>query len=223
MKKYIPYTLVVLGLLVVVVAVGVVVKTLKGSVEETKTEEDVVTELPVEQRPAISLVPTGDPNIPNSYGRILKLKVEKINVPKAATLDYLFTYTTQNGGQQGGSGTIKLSATEVEKNLLLGSESSGKYRFDSGVSLGSIMLTFRDESGKSLGKVESQFHLQVGETELTSADNLFKYSLDKKAKDVAFVTMQTFLQPKESENLVVWQNGYGVFSLDGKPHSGQLN
>jgi hypothetical protein len=85
-----------------------------------------------------------------------------------------------------------------------------------------MTITFRDEDGKSVGKLSTDFHLQSGVTELTSIDGKFTYTLDKVAKSVFFVTMNTFLQPEASE-YVVWQNGYGVFASDGKPHAGKVS
>lgn len=200
----------------------VVAKSLKGGVaKETPKEKETVLDLPQSQWPLVTLSPTTDAKIPNSLGHLLNLKVQKINVDGAASMDYLLVYNTSDGGQQGVPGTIKLGGVDVDKNLLLGSESSGKYRFDAGVSQGTITLTFRNSSGKSLGKVTSDFSLQTNETELTSVDGKFMYTLERQAKGVYFVTMPTFLQPEANDNLVTWSNGYGVFSSDGKPHSGK--
>jgi hypothetical protein len=136
-------------------------------------------------------------------------------------MDYLLVYSTTSGGQQGVPGTIKLTGGDIDKNLLLGSESSGKFRFDAGVSQGTITITFRDGNGKSLGKLSTDFHLQSNETSLTSVDGKFTYNLDKLAKGVYFVTMPTFIQPDASMT-VVWQNGYGVFASDGLSHLGKV-
>jgi hypothetical protein len=148
--------------------------------------------------------------------------VQKINVPGASTMDYLLVYSTTVGGQQGVPGTVQLTGGDVDKNLLLGSESSGKYRFDDGVTQGSITITFRNSSGKSMGKLSSDFHLQTGTLGLSSVDGKFTYNLDKLAKGVYFVTMPTFIQPADSSSYVIWQNGYGVFASDGLPHTGQV-
>ncbi len=209
--------------MVVLLAVFVVVRSFKNSVSTKSTpgEEEVVRELPQDQWPVVSLVPTSDPSIPNSLGHLLDFKVQKMNVPGAATMDYLLVYTTSNGGQQGVPGTIQLTGADVDKNLLLGSESSGKFRFDAGVSQGTITITFRNSTGKSLGKLSSDFHLQSDEKVLTSVDGKFNYTLDKAAKGVFFVTMPTFVQPADAASLVVWRDGYGVFASDGKPHSGK--
>ena len=217
-----PLILIGAGVLVVLLAAFVVVRTLKSNTSSGSSDQvEVIPELPQSQWPVVSLTPTTEARIPNSLGHLLGLKVQKINVPGATTMDYLLVYNTVNGGQQGVPGTIKLTGSDIDKNLLLGSESSGKFRFDAGVSQGTITITFRNSSGKSMGKLSSNFHLQSDTMALSSIDNKFVYNLDKLAKGVYFVTMPTFTQPDPSI-YVVWQNGYGVFASDGKAHSGKV-
>jgi len=219
MKKILP---ILIG--VGVVVVGIVAFLIfngpkkESSTSTTKTETTpVLTEA---QWPAISLTPTENPGVSGSLGHWLALKVEKINIAKAASMDYLLVYSTSDGGQQGVPGTVKLTGADIEKKLLLGSESSGKFRYDAGVETGTVTITFRDSNGKSVGKLSSEFHLQSGVTELTSIDGSFKYTLDKAAKGIYFVTMKTYLEPTVAT--VVWQNGYGVFASDGKAHTGTV-
>jgi hypothetical protein len=224
MKKYIPLILIGGGVLIIVLAIFVVMKSLKSTTSTltpSQTTENV-PELAQAQWPVLSLAPTVDATIPNSLGHLLDMKVQKINVPNATTMDYLLIYNTTDGGQQGVPGTIQLTGVDVDKNLLLGSESSGHYRFDDGVTQGNITITFRDKSGKSLGKLSSDFHLQTGEIGLTSVDGKFSYNLTKLAKGVYFVTMPTFVQPADSSSYVIWQNGYGIFASDGKAHAGSV-
>ncbi len=135
-------------------------------------------------------------------------------------MDYLMVYSTSDGGQQGVPGTVKLTGDNIEKKLLLGSESSGKFRYDAGVTTGTMTITFRNANGKMLGKLTTEFHLQSGVTELTSVDGMFKYTLDKIAKNVYFVTMKTYAEPTIAT--VVWENAYGVFASDGKEHTGKI-
>ena len=222
MKKYLPLILIGSGVLVVLLAVFVVFRTLKSSTPTSSPDQaEVIPELPQSEWPVVTLAPTTDDKIPNSLGHLLDFKVQKINVSGATSMDYLLVYNTSDGGQQGVPGTIKLAGGDIDKNLLLGSESSGKFRFDAGVSQGTVTVTFRDGNGKSLGKLSTDFHLQSNETSLTSIDGKFTYNLDKPAKGVYFVTMPTFTQPDPSM-YVVWQNGYGIFASDGKPHSGKV-
>lgn len=219
MKKYIPLVLVGLGVLVVAVAGLVIMKSMKR-VGEVSPEEVSVPELSRAQWPVVSLIPSEDPAVPNSLGHFLDFKVQGIDVPGADSMDYLLVYTTSDGGQQGAPGTVKLTGGDVERKLLLGSASSGKYRFDAGVSTGTMTITFRDAKGKSMGKLTTAFHMQLNETVLTSVDGKFTYTLDKAAKGVYFITMPTFAQPDPSI-YVAWSEGYGVFASDGLSHPGK--
>lgn len=222
MKKNLPLILIGGGILIVVLAVLVVIRTLKASTATTSVDQTAsIPVLSQSQWPIVTLTPITDSTIPNSLGHLLNLKVQKINVPGASSMDYLLVYNTVDGGQQGVPGTVQLTGGDIERPLLLGSESSGHYRFDDGVTQGTITITFRGSSGKSLGKLSSDFHLQTGNVGLTSIDGKFTYNLDSLAKGVYFVTMQTFVQPDPSM-YVVWQNGYGVFASDSKPHTGKV-
>ena len=222
MKKNLPLILIGGAVVIIVLAIFLVVKSLKSATSTSSTQPEVIKELTQAQWPVLSLTPTVDATIPNSLGHLLDFKVQKINVSGAATMDYLLVYNTIDGGQQGVPGTVQLTGGDIDKVLLLGSESSGHYRFDDGVSQGTITITFRDSSGKSLGKLSSDFHLQTGVIGLSSVDNKFTYNLDKLAKGVYFVTMPTFVQPADATSYVAWQNGYGVFASDGKPHTGSV-
>ena len=219
MKKYLPLILVGVGVLIVVVVIFVIVRSSGSKIKQTA--EETIPELPQSQWPVVTLIPTNNPDVSGSEGHWLDFKVQKINVPSAASMDYLLVYSTSDGGQQGVPGAVKLTGTEIERKLLLGSESSGKFRYDAGVERGTMTITFRDAKGKSVGKISTDFHLQLNVTELTSVDGKFKYTLDKAAKGVFFITMPTFVQP-EASMYVVWQNGYGVFASDGKSHSGEV-
>lgn len=218
-KKLIP---IIAGVLIVlVVIVGFVIKNNKSKNGSEDEEDSNVRVLSESEWPAISLTPTNKPGVSGSEGHWLAFKVEKINIEGAASMDYLLVYNTTDGGQQGVPGTAKITGDSIEKQLLLGSESSGKFRYDSDVETGSITLTFRNEDGKMIGKLSSDFHLQSGVTELTSSDGVFKFTLDKAAKGVYFVTMKTYVEP--ATPTVVWENGYGVFASDGESHAGTVS
>lgn len=221
LKKYLPLILMGIGVVVIALVAVFIMNFTKGSGKVTQVAENI-PELPQNQWPVVTLTPTSDPTVPNSLGHFLNFKVQKINVSGAASMDYLLVYSTSDGGQQGVPGTVKLTGVDIDKNLLLGSESSGHYRFDDGVSTGTITITFRDANGKSLGKLSSNFHLQMGVVALSSTDGKFTYTLSKDVKGVYFVTMPTFVQPTDATSYVAWQNGYGVFSSDGKPHAGTV-
>jgi hypothetical protein len=207
-KKYLPFILVGVGILILVVAFLLMRKAKSGVVED-----DTVKEIPVEQRPIVSLIPSDD-------GHWLKLKIEKIKVEGATTLDYELLYTLPDGRVQGVPGTLKIEG-DVIRDLLLGSESSGKFRYDEGVETGTITVRFRNSKGKLIGRLSSKFRMQTGEKVLMSEDESFKYQLDTLPKGVYFVTMVPFAEPNPS-SVVIYQNDYAIFASDGKTHSGKV-
>ena len=210
MKKYLPLILVGVGIVLTTIVFILIRNSKKeGAVEE----EETAKEIPQDQWPAVSLTPSED-------GHWLTFKVQQIKVKDAATMDYELIYSTTSGGQQGVPGTVKL-AGNVERKLLLGSESSGKFRYDEGVETGKMTIRFRNDKGKLIGKLTTYFRLQSGTTELTSVDEKFKYTLDKLEKGVFFVTMKTFAEPNPSL-YIVWKDSYGIFASDGKPHPGEV-
>lgn len=120
MKKFIPLILLVVGVVVLLLVYFLVIKPSKT---QTGNEEQVssLMEVSLDDRPVASLTPTAD-------GHWLNLKVDKINIP-AATMDYELLYDLPDGRTQGVPGTITLNGLKViERKLLLGSESSGKFR-----------------------------------------------------------------------------------------------
>ncbi|MCH7641286.1 hypothetical protein IID22_03760 [Patescibacteria group bacterium] len=211
MKKFLPVFLFLLG---VVVLVGVYFLVIKGKKEEPTTEEETaLVETPLEKRPIASLTPSSD-------GHWLKLLIEKI-VIDAASLDYELLYKLPDGRTQGVPGTIKLTGQkEIERDLLLGSESSGKFRYDEGVERGTLTLRFRNDTGKLIAKFSTEFHLQSETNELTSTDGVFKYTLDKSSK-AFFVTMETFGVPDDPPGEVI-DGPYGVFSSSSTVLPGEM-
>jgi hypothetical protein len=218
-KKVLPF--IVVGIVLLLVVVFFVAKGMKGGTATPTPQDANVPDLPQAEWPVVSLTPTSNPQVSGSLGHWLDFKAQNINVPSATSMDYELIYSTTDGGQQGVPGTVKLDGTDVDRPLLLGSESSGKFRYDAGVEQGTMTLKFRDASGKLIGKLSTDFHLQSGVIALTSIDGNFTYNLDKVAKGVFFVTMKTFADPAASM-VVVSQNGYSVFASDGKPHTGKL-
>lgn len=201
MKKYLPIILFVVGI-VFLVGIVLLIKSNrhKGSEEETET----VAEIPLEQRPMVSLTPTAD-------GHWLNLVVSKIKV-EAQSLDYELLYKLPDGRTQGVPGSVSLGGkTDFERKLLLGSESSGKFRYDEGVEAGTLTLRFRNDKGKLVGKLSTEFHLQSNTQLLASVDGDFKLNLDTKLKEGFFVVMETFGLPGEFTKAVA-SGPYGVFS-----------
>ncbi|HLD91861.1 MAG TPA: hypothetical protein VI795_00530, partial [Patescibacteria group bacterium] len=162
-------------------------------------------------RPFASLTPTTD-------GHYINLKIEKIKVPKAVSMDYELLYSLPDGRAQGVPGTADLKdQVTFERKLLLGSESSGKFRYDEGVEEGSLTIRFRDTKGKLLAKFSTKFHLQSDVAELSSIDESFVYKFDKKPKGIYFITMETFGMPSDSNVTSVTSGPYGVFSSTDLP------
>ncbi len=214
MKKYLPFIILGIGALVFIGAVLLVRRNNSASLSgDNQDQTQVVAEIPQDQRPAAALVPKTD-------GHWLVLKVSGIKVPNASSMDYELLYKTDKGTTQGVPGTIQLKGqTSISRDLLLGSESSGKFRYDTGVENGTLNLRFRDSTGKLLGKLSTEFHLQSGTTVLSSSDGSFKYTLNKIATGVFFVTMQPFGTP-DPTSVVVFSNGWAVYASDGLAHPG---
>lgn len=217
MKKYLPVVLLVVGVLAVV---GVFLSLQGGgSVTPTSTPavEESAPEIVFDQRPFVSLTPRSD-------GHWLRLSISGINkVTGSTSVDYLLEYTAKGDINQGVPGNVKLTGiTTIDRDLLLGSESSGKFRYDEGVSQGKLTLKFRDVTGKLLGKLSTDFHLQnYADDTFTSIDGVFSYKLDKSVKKGYFVTLSTFgvIEGVKGE---LASTPYGVFSSEIIKMSGKV-
>jgi|SRR5581483_6047442 len=212
MKKYLP--LFIAALLGIAFILGVFIVRHNNSVANNDDEEaQNIPDLPDDQKPILALVPTSD-------GHYLSLKIEEINkIKDVNSLDYELTWKANNAGNvttQGTSGAVKVAGqSSYNKDILLGSESSGKFRYDQGVETGSLTLRFRNSSGKLLGKVSSEFHLQTNTTSLSSVDGSYKYTLPKAQPGVWYVTMKSYGKPN-STSVVVYSNGWAVYSSSVK-------
>jgi hypothetical protein len=207
-KKYLPLILLGVGVLVLIL-VFVVIKNKKSAVV-VEEDTDTIVEVPFSQRPFANLTPTSD-------GHYINLKIDKITLPKVASLDYELLYELPDGRTQGVPGTIDLKGeTSFERKLLLGSESSGKFRYDEGVNGGSLTIRLRGSNGKLLAKFSTKWHLQSTDQELTSIDQNFTYKLEKKPKGMYFVTMETF-GLMDSTVTSVASGPYGIFSSETLP------
>lgn len=189
MKKYLPLFLFLIGILVL----GAVFFFIARSTKETQApldESEKVAEVPLIDRPVATLTPSAD-------GHWLKLKIEKIKI-SAITLDYELLYTLPDGRTQGVPGSTDIKGeSSFERDLLLGSESSGKFRYDEGVEEGTLTLKFRNDMGKLVAKFVTKWHLQSNTKEITSVDGKFKATLKKTPTKTFFVTMETFGVPGE--------------------------
>lgn len=206
-KKFLPLILLGVGILVLVL-VFVFIKNRKSDV--VVDDSAALTEVAFADRPVAMLTPTSD-------GHYINLKIEKLTLPKAVSLDYELLYSLPDGRTQGVPGTVDLKGETVfERKLLLGSESNGKFRYDDGVTDGSLTIRLRDSKGKLLAKFSTKWHLQSIDTDLTSIDESFTYVLEKKPKGMYFVTMETFGLPDKSITSV--ESGpYGIFASDKLP------
>lgn len=206
-KKFLPLILLGVGLIVLVI-VFVLIKNKKAVVVVDDTAP--LAEVVFVDRPFASLTPTSD-------GHYINLKIDKITLPKAVSLDYELLYDLPDGRTQGVPGTVDLKGEKsFERKLLLGSESSGKFRYDEGVKDGSLTVRLRGSNGKLLAKFSTKWSLQSTDQELTSIDQNFTYKLDKKPKGMYFVTMETFgLMDSSITN--VTSGPYGVFASSDLP------
>lgn len=210
-KKYLP---VGVFLAVVILLAGVFFAFKARRDKGIEPDIENIPELPADQRPVTSLVPTED-------GHYLNLIVEDINVPGASMMEYEVYYETATGIQQGIPGRVTLTGPQsIERELLLGSESSGKFRYDEGVDEGTLAIKFRDVDGKFIGKVKTTWKLYKDTQDLASSDGKFVYSLDDPSESY-FVVMETFGLPVNYEN--VTSGPYGVFASDVEKHPGTLN
>lgn len=219
LKKYLPFILVGVGILVLLLVYFTVFKKTSNNVVP---EETALIEVALPDRPFVVLSPKEDVN--KNFGHWLHLKIEKLKIPGAVSVDYELLYNLTSGEQQGVPGTVMLSGQSViERDLLLGSESSGKFRYDEGVTYGTLTLRFRNEKGKLLVKFVSDFHMQNSEKVLTSKDGKFTYTLDKAPTKTYFVTMPTFGVPDELPLGNVSGEPYSVASSSKAALSGSVN
>ena len=209
MKKYLPLILLGVGFLVIV-GVFFLVRG-RGNEEQTLEEEEIaLLDVALNDRPVASLTPSSD-------GHYLYLKISKIKIEGAETLDYELLYQTSEGVTQGVPGTVKMSTLESQgevksfsSELLLGSESSGKFRYDEGVEKGSLTLRFRNSDGKLLVKFATEFVLKNNITELKFPTDSFNVKFSKPV-DGFVLLMETFGLPESSQYEVV--NGpFGLFT-----------
>jgi hypothetical protein len=211
MKKFLPLILFLVGVLVLIAVYFLVIR--KSSNKESEIVDETVSEIALSDRPVTSLTPSAD-------GHWLKLEIEKIKV-SAASLDYELLYQLPDGRTQGVPGTISLDGqTGIERDLLLGSESSGKFRYDEGVEEGTLTLRFRNDKGKLIAKLTTKFHLQSNTQKLSSIDGNFKVNLDKLPKKAFFVVMETFGLPSD---ISIVNGPYGVFSSTSDKLTGTID
>jgi hypothetical protein len=131
MKKYLPFSFLVIILLAVVGFV--LARGGSGNVSATLT--------------------------PSEDNRWLKLEVGGISA-KAESMKYELIYNLPDGRVQGVPGTVELKGGSIERDILLGTESSGTYYYDEGVEKGSLSLKFYSGGDKPIEEYESEWVLK---------------------------------------------------------------
>jgi len=180
-KKYVMKKVALAILVLGVVAAGVVGWRVwsKPVVPVVEEEEEVAVELPPGKRPFVLMRPRAD-------GHEIKLQVSRILI-ETPVLEYELVYQVADGRTLGVPGTVKLfGKTSLERDLLLGSCSSGKCRYDEGVETGSLTVKLRDGKGKLIGKAETPFHLGQGGDGIGLGGWEFSGSLDGKSFYLAY-------------------------------------
>jgi hypothetical protein len=171
-----------------------------GSATSTPTPEGKLIETPLEERPYVTLTPSQD-------GHWLTLNIERI--VHGGSLEYELIYNTASGVPQGSTNAVDLKGeTSYTQKILLGTESRGHYRYDEGVTEGTLTLRFRN--GEGVRKFVTEFHLQQGEDELTSIDKNFSLSGNLSASDF-YLTIPTVGLPGKIEGRLM-SGPYGVFT-----------
>ncbi len=211
LKKYAPLILLLVGIVVLVVVFLLV----KGKSDDSSAEdESYLIEVSLSERPVTTLTPSDD-------GHWLTLTIEKIEID-AISLDYELLYKLPDGRTQGVPGTVALKGeAKIERELLLGSESSGKFRYDEGVEKGTLTLRFRNKKGKLIAKFSTEFILLSETAKLATSDGGFTVDLGKES-DEFFVVMETFGIPEMPEAEVV-AGPFGVFSSAKTAPSGTVD
>lgn len=211
MKRYLPFILLGVGLIVLIVVFVVVKKNKNASPQE---KEDITITLSLNERPIASLTPSAD-------GHWLKLVVSKL-LSSAVSMDYELLYQLPDGRTQGVPGTIKLTGQDkIERDLLMGSESSGKFRYDEGVKEGTLTLRFRNANGKLITKLSTKFALLSKTKELKSVDEKLSYMLPSVNSKDFFVVMETFGVSNETPAEVV-SGPFGIFTSSKQAVSGTV-
>lgn len=202
MKKNLPIILLVLAGVLILVGGGLWLTRGKGGAGKatpTPTPEKIISEVPLAERPYVSLTPRAD-------GRELTLKIT--NIKNANSLEYELAYLS-NDLSRGVIGSVDLKGeTSLTRPLLLGSCSKNTCKYDENVTEGNLVLRFRGPAG--VEKFTSDFHLQKGGTELSSLDGFFKATA-KLPAGTYFVTMATVGLPAPVAGAVLGQP-YGIFS-----------
>lgn len=172
--------------------------------------ETPVVEIPLEQRPYVTLTPRTD-------GKEFTLEISRIQGIK--TVEYELTYMTE-GLSQGVIGSVEVENKEmISQKLLLGSCSRNVCRYHEGVEKGTLTLRLRQAGGTS--KFSSDFHLLRGGQDLSSIDGQFIFS-GKTSAGSYYLVMSTIGLPSPITGQVT-SGPYGIFTSGlGKVSGGKV-
>lgn len=130
----------------------------KKTSQITPTPLPKLIEMPISDRPLISLTPRND-------GHMLFLKLDKIpSYISQIEYEVLYNAIDESGLEieKGLGDTIKEISSTIERKLLLGTESCTngcKYKYDTGIVGGTLTLNFIDKNGQ-VSTFETQFTLK---------------------------------------------------------------
>jgi len=213
MKKYLPYIIVAVVLLLIIGGAFWFLRGGKQAEPEEKPEQ-LAPEWSLEERPYITLTPRED-------GKEFKLRIEGIK--DTELVDYELVYFA-NDISRGVTGTIELEGkTSAERDLLLGSCSRNVCKYDENVTEGTLSLRFQNPEGQ-VRKYELAFHLQTGDEAvvgLTAGDGNFSF-LGKLPADEYYLTLSTVGLPKMPQEQPV-AGPYGIFTSASKKAEGKVN
>jgi len=151
-------------------------------------------ELTADEKPYISLIPRAD-------GHELKFKVTDIPF-KFSNAEYELIYTAEDQGleiEKGVSGTVKLTDSTFEKDLLLGTSSCTngcKYKYDEGITGGILTLTLTTDD-KQYFSFETPFIIRTS-AEINKNKNLsliqenFEIKATTTTKSDFFIAIKNF-------------------------------
>jgi len=200
MKKIFP---IVIVLLVIAGAAiwffGFKNKKTSESVATPTPAEKEITEIPLDERPYVTLTPRTD-------GKEFTLDISGIK--NIDTVEYELVYLSL-GISRGVIGSVSLNGEQnLSRKMLLGSCSRNVCKYDEGVEQGTLTLRFRGSQGTS--KFTTDFHLQKGTGSLTSVDG--KFELTGKFSTTSFyLTMDTIGLPGTIDKTIT-DGPYGVFT-----------
>jgi hypothetical protein len=198
-KKWLILLVVALGLLIIGGVLLFSGKKAKNTALLTPTPAPAITEIPLEERPYVRLIPRTD-------GKELTLEISRLKGIQA--VEYELTYLSDDLSR-GVIGSIDLkSEEEISRKLTLGSCSRNVCKYDENVTEGSLLLRFRGEKGVS--RYTSDFRLQKGGSSLISLDE--KFSLEGKISSSSYyIVMSTMGLPGEVPGSVE-AGPYGIFT-----------